>query len=83
MRRALFAITIPMLFGWNIAFAQMDTTTVPSLEATSPLGITGGTVAPTGLPLGSTEITTPGLSPMGSGAYGTANGTSIPNTNTT
>jgi hypothetical protein len=83
MRRALLALTIPVLFGSNIAFAQMDTTAVPSLEATSPLGTTGGTVAPTGLPLGSTEITTPGVSPLDSGAYGTSNGTSIPNTNMT
>jgi hypothetical protein len=73
MRRALLALTIPALFGWNIAFAQMATTT-PSIGATSPLGTTTSTVGPTGIPLGSTELSTPGVSPLDSGAFGTQPG---------
>jgi hypothetical protein len=73
MRRALLALTIPV-FCSNIAFAQMATTTMLSIGATSPLGTTTGTVAPTGIPMGSTELSTPGVSPLDSGAFGTSTG---------
>jgi hypothetical protein len=67
---AIVATAWPLLCA-GPAFAQVDDPTdplsaMPSLGATSPLGI-----GPTGLPLGSTEITTPGVSPVPTGVTGT------------
>src|SRR5450631_1658859 len=66
MRFSLIAAVIPALFVCNIAVAQVTgmATPTPTIGATSPLGIgTGSTVSPTGIPLGSTELATPGISP--------------------
>ncbi len=64
------AAIIWSLFGFDGAFAQVGVGAVtPPLGLTSPLGI--GTAAPvgvTGLPLGATELATPGVSPMASGS---------------
>lgn len=45
------------------AFAQVSLT--PAIGATSPLGMTpGSSVAPTGIPMGATQLASPGLSPL-------------------
>src|SRR4029077_12746477 len=56
------------------AMAQVDDTAdpTPAIGATSPLGIgMAPTSSPTGIPLGSTEITSPGVSPLPTGVTGT------------
>src|ERR1700689_4679050 len=66
IRFALIAAVIPVLFASNVAVAQVSgmATPTPSIGATSPLGTgTGSTVSPTGIPLGSTELASPGISP--------------------
>jgi hypothetical protein len=72
MRRVLTAAMLAALFGWNPVFAQvggMSLSPEPSpLGMTSPLGIgPGSPVAPTGIPLGATELASPGLSPAAPG----------------
>jgi hypothetical protein len=59
------------LLGCSTALAQVGGVGVPTpgIAATSPLGMTGGSqpgtsVGPTGIPLGATELTSPGISPM-------------------
>src|ERR1700738_5199344 len=75
MRFSLIAAAIPTLFVCNVAMAQVDgqfdgtVTPTPTMSATSPLGIAAG--SPTGIPLGSIEITSPGLSPVPTGVTGT------------
>jgi hypothetical protein len=67
MRHALIIAMLSALFAYNPAFAQVGGigSPVPSIGATSPLGIgPGSLVAPTGIPLGATELSTPGVSPM-------------------
>ena len=79
MKLSLIAAVLPALFVCNIAVAQVDgqldgtdTTPTPTVGATSPLGIaTGSTGSPTGIPLGATEITSPGVSPVPTGVTGT------------
>jgi hypothetical protein len=45
------------------ALAQVSLT--PTIGATSPLGMTAGSsVAPTGIPMGATQLASPGLSPL-------------------
>ena len=70
---SLLAAMIPVLFAANSAVAQVGTVaTTPTLNATSPLGAApGASVEPTGIPLGSTELTSPGLSPAPTGVTGT------------
>jgi hypothetical protein len=70
MRRLWMAVAIAAL-GCSPAFAQVGGTSVPTpgIAATSPLGMsgssqTGTSVGPTGIPLGATELTSPGISPM-------------------
>jgi hypothetical protein len=66
VRAALIATVLLTLAVCNVANAQVSgmVSPTPSLGATSPLGITtGSTVPPTGIPLGSTEIASPGVSP--------------------
>jgi hypothetical protein len=74
--------TRPLLIvatAWSLlcagpAFAQIDDplTGTPSLGVTSPLGMgAGASVGATGIPLGSTEIASPGVSPAPSGVTGT------------
>jgi hypothetical protein len=74
MRFSLVAAVLPALFICNGALAQVDeqfdgtVTPTPMMGATSPLGITTGSGgSPTGIPLGSTEITSPGVSPLPTG----------------
>jgi hypothetical protein len=76
---ALLAAVIPALLVCNSAIAQVGTiAATPTLNATSPLGAApGASVEPTGIPLGATEITSPGLSPAPTGVTGTI---SIPST---
>src|SRR5205085_1163959 len=60
------AILLPALFVCNVARAQVTgmVSPTPSMGATSPLGITtGSSVPPTGIPFGSTEVASPGVSP--------------------
>ncbi|MDQ1421984.1 MAG: hypothetical protein QOJ52_3946, partial [Acidimicrobiaceae bacterium] len=67
MRPALFAATLAAVFGCGPVSAQVGGTAspVPSLSPTSPLGIgPGSPVAATGIPMGATELNTPGVSPM-------------------
>jgi hypothetical protein len=66
MRRLSMTVAIVML-GCSTALAQVGGT--PGIAATSPLGMSGGSqpgtsVGPTGIPLGATELTSPGISPM-------------------
>jgi len=80
------AAILPALFVGNFAVAQVDgqfvgtVTPTPTVGATSPLGIAmGGAGSPTGLPLGSTEINSSGVSPLPTDATGTI---TIPTTTT-
>jgi hypothetical protein len=74
------------LLGFGSASAQVGATgTSPPLGMTSPLGIgPGSPVAPTGVPLGATELASPGVSPSTSGtgivAQCSGIGVSIPQT---
>jgi hypothetical protein len=73
-RTALLAAVLPALFACNVAMAQVEDTVepTPTIGATSPLGIGMGSVSsPTGIPLGSTEIRSGGVSPGPSGLAGT------------
>ena len=66
MRFSLIAAILPALFVCNAATAQVSgmASPTPTMGATSPLGIgTGSAVSQTGIPLGSTEIASPGVSP--------------------
>lgn len=82
MRRALIAAMLAGLFGSNPVFAQVGgmLTPTPSIGATSPLGITPSSpVGPIGIPLGSTELVSPGISPGPADTMGIAgNGTTCP-----
>src|SRR4030081_859134 len=74
MRISLIAAIFPTLLVCNVATAQVSgmASPTPSIGATSPLGLgTGSTVSPTGIPLGSTEIASPGVSPAPGDATGT------------
>jgi len=71
MRRALIAATLAALFGCNPAFAQVGGMGTPGIAATSPLGMApGSAVSPTGIPMGATELASPGLSPLPGGMIG-------------
>jgi hypothetical protein len=63
----LFVLAVlPALVICNPALAQVTgmASPTPTIGATSPLGITtGSSVSPTGIPLGATEIASPGVSP--------------------
>ena len=66
MRPFLIAVVTSSLLGCSPAFAQvgMVTGTPAVLGVTSPLGIgPGAPVGATGIPLGATELATPGVSP--------------------
>ena len=66
-----FAVaTAAVLLGGGSAYAQapMSTSPLPPLGMTSPLGIPNAPVGQTGIPLGATELATPGVSPTTSGA---------------
>jgi hypothetical protein len=83
MRFPLVAAVIPALFICSAAMAQVTgmASPTPTIGATSPLGMgTGSAVSPTGIPLGSTEIASPGISPAPTGVTGTI---SMPSSGTT
>src|SRR5258708_32183021 len=78
MKMSAIAALLPLLTAWCLlcadpAFAQVEDpldplTAVPSLGITSPLGIgSNGSVGTTGIPLGSTEVTSLGVSPAPTG----------------
>src|SRR6267142_1499645 len=73
MRPLLIVATAWCLLCAGPAFAQVEDpldplTAVPSLGATSPLGmVASGSVGTTGIPLGSTEVTSLGVSPAPTG----------------
>ena len=73
MRPLLILATAWCLLCAGPAFAQVEDpldplTAVPSLGATSPLGMgASGSVGMTGIPLGSTEVTSLGVSPAPTG----------------
>src|SRR5262249_29888754 len=61
--------TAAVLLGCGSAYAQrMNVAPLPALGMTSPLGIPNAPVGQTGIPLGATELATPGVSPTKSGA---------------
>jgi len=67
VRRELIAASLAILLGCNPVFAQVAGigSPMPGMGVTSPFGMgsAAGSVGPTGLPLGATELATPGLSP--------------------
>src|SRR5690242_4662149 len=66
-----FAVaTAAVLLGCGSAYAQapLSTSPLPPLGLTSPLGIPNAPVGQTGIPMGATELATPGVSPTTSGA---------------
>src|SRR6266567_3120279 len=73
VRFSLVAAVLAALFACNVATAQVAgmAAPTPTIGATSPLGIgTGSAVSQTGIPLGSTEIASPGVSPAPTGVTG-------------
>jgi hypothetical protein len=77
MKRLWTATVVATLLSCNSAFspafAQVGgmSSTMPGIAATSPLGmIPGALVPPTGIPLGATELESPGLSPLTGGTAG-------------
>src|SRR6195256_5475987 len=70
MRRLIVTTTVSVLLGCSTAWAQVTVGTgapVP-LGVTSPLGVgAGASVGVTGIPLGATEMATPGVSPPAAG----------------
>jgi hypothetical protein len=79
MKRLWTATVVATLLSCNCAFSpafsqvggMADPT--PGIAATSPLGvIPGASVPPTGIPLGATELASPGLSPLTDGTVGMA-----------
>ena len=86
MRPSLILATVWCLLCTGPAFAQVEDpldplTAVPSLGATSPLGMgASGSVGMTGIPLGSTEVPSLGVSPVPTG--GVTGTITIPTTGT-
>ena len=82
MIRTLIAGIAAVLLDCGAAFSQVGTgAPVPSpLGITSPLGMAPGSpVPPAGIPMGATELASPGLSPAPAGATGmTGNSTTCP-----
>jgi len=62
--------TVAVLLGCGSAYAQarMNVSPLPALGMTSPLGIPNAPVGHTGVPMGATELATPGVSPSTFGA---------------
>jgi hypothetical protein len=62
--------TAAVLLGCGSAYAQarMNVSPLPALGMTSPLGIPNAPVGQTGIPMGATELATPGVSPITAGA---------------
>ena len=83
LRKTMIVLaTAAVLLGCGAAFSQIGTgAPVPSpLGITSPLGMAPGSpVPPAGIPLGNTELTSPGLSPAPAATIGmTGNSTTCP-----
>jgi hypothetical protein len=74
VRRELIAATLITLVGCHPVFAQVGgmASPTPGMGLTTPFGmsVANGSVGPTGVPLGATEIPTPGISPTPSGSLG-------------
>jgi hypothetical protein len=75
VRRELIIAILATLLGCNPVFAQVGGmgSPAPGMGPTSPFGMssaTAGSVGPSGLPLGATELATPGLSPAPPGTLG-------------
>jgi hypothetical protein len=67
-RELIIAATLATLLGGNPVFAQVGGigSPTPGMGVTSPFGMSSaasGSVGPAGVPLGATELATPGLSP--------------------
>ncbi len=76
MRRTLIAGMLAALLVSDPAFAQVGgigASPMPGMGLTSPFSMNSGVgpVAPTGLPLGASELPTPGLSPAPPSTLGT------------
>ena len=82
MIRTLIAAIATVLLGCGATFSQVGTgAPVPSpLGITSPLGMAPGSpVPPAGIPMGATELASPGLSPAPAATIGmTGNSTTCP-----
>src|SRR4029077_17744622 len=67
VRRELITAILATLLGFNPVFAQVGGigSPTPGMGPTSPFGMSpaAGSVGPAGVPLGATELATPGLSP--------------------
>jgi hypothetical protein len=74
MRRELIVASLATFLGCNPVFAQVAGigSPMPGMGVTSPFGMsaTAGSVGPAGLPLGATELATPGSSPAPPGTLG-------------
>lgn len=78
MRRALIASILAIGFGCGPVDAQVADA-VSGIGATSPPGMTGATtVPPTGNAMGTTELPSPGLSPLPAGSPGGTGGVACP-----
>src|SRR5580704_18189798 len=78
MIRTLIAAIATVLLGCGAAFSQIGMgSPTPGIAATSPLGMAAGSpVPPAGIPMGATELASPGLSPAAAATIGmTGNGT--------
>jgi hypothetical protein len=74
-RELIIAATLATLLGGNPVFAQVGAigSSTPGMGLTSPFGMSAaasGSVGPVGVPLGATELATPGLSPAPPGTLG-------------
>ena len=70
--KTTIAAAFLLMLGCGAGFAQVGATASP-LGITSPLGMgAGSAVPPVGIPLGATELTTPGLSPLPTNSNSTA-----------
>jgi hypothetical protein len=77
MKRLWTATMVAALLSCNSAFSPAFSqaggigSPTPGIAATSPLGmVPGASVPPTGIPLGATELASPGLSPLTGGTAG-------------
>jgi hypothetical protein len=78
VRRELITAILTTLLGCGPVLAQVGgvgspTPPAPGMGLTSPFGMSpaaGGSVGPAGVPLGATELATPGLSPAPPGTLG-------------
>jgi hypothetical protein len=75
VRRELIAAALTTLLSCNPVFAQVGGigSAAPGMGPTSPFGMSAaasGSVGPAGIPLGASELATPGLSPAPPGTLG-------------